>query len=196
MQVTIRNTKESLASTNTVHKTRDDGSFLKVAGYYFSKHKGKRRDRNGTNRKRGKTKKGKSEGSTEISATGSARQGAFELCAAEKASKVTPKYFYFFCISGNETCQRCTQMNWFYHHLLIAVGTMCSYSIENPRTYESLMDWKKPDVMRPKSWLITSHQKNNTTEAGSVFQSTTRICVPLRQCETRKPALLVEIKNV
>jgi len=42
-----------------------------------------------------------------MSATGSAMQSTFELCAAVKAYKVTPKSnsFDFFCISGNKTCQ-------------------------------------------------------------------------------------------
>lgn len=70
--------KESLASINTSITAQNKRRWEFApwfTWYYFCKQKRKRRDRSGTNRKRGKTKEGKREGSIEVSATSSAVQG-------------------------------------------------------------------------------------------------------------------------
>lgn len=69
-RVTFWNTKESLATINTTNSAKNQrwGEFAHgFTRCCFNKHKGKRGDKNGRNRKRGKTKRGKRQCSTEKS---------------------------------------------------------------------------------------------------------------------------------
>lgn len=119
--------------------------------YYFSKHKGKRRDRNGTNRRRPRKRPRKEREevlqkyqpqAVPCRVPSSCVQPRKHLKPLSSLLLLISSVFWETILPNNAH----KWSKWFYGHFHLPVVTICSYSIKIPLIRASLMDWKKPDA--------------------------------------------------